>query len=368
MAIESLQPISSGSRSKLPLVVEELCRLAERLGIGAKLPTTRELSAALGVTGVTLSRALAQLESRGVLMCRQGSGIYVGAGMGQKHVGLIFGGNIFSGDPSPFGTLVLQHSAKRADFLNERFSFYIDYPALHGTMNGVEVPGHQDLADALKERKLDGLMLVSRSSLEQETWLRGFGLPVVSAETSPDAVVPGRDVVLFDYEALIRQGVRRLKKSGCPTVGLIGAKHEHQEMFRRALAETELPAALDGWAVSPGKSSLGHPEEYETMWRRLAKTWCPSGASPEGLLLTDDTMARSILPILAQRGLLTGPNAITVCSHTNAGSHALNEWNSRILTVKFNPGDMVVALFDMLGALMNGQEVSSPRLVPPTGD
>src|SRR5271154_6788416 len=72
-----------------PLVAERLSdRLAERLGreIGAgrlrpgdRLPTEQRLAAAHGVSRTVVREAVHQLQSRGLLRSRQGSGVFVTA-------------------------------------------------------------------------------------------------------------------------------------------------------------------------------------------------------------------------------------------------------------------------------------------------
>lgn len=47
------------------------------LEIGARLPTTRQLAVALGVSPVTVERAYADLEARGVVITRPGEGTFV---------------------------------------------------------------------------------------------------------------------------------------------------------------------------------------------------------------------------------------------------------------------------------------------------
>ena len=371
MPLETLQPISSPPRRKQPAVVEALLGLSQILGPGAKLPTARELSKRLGVTGATLTRCLEQLEARGVLRCLQGSGIYVEAGVHQKRVALVFGRNIFSAGSSAFGSLVLKHCIDRASEHNERFSFFLDTPAFHGVMNGSDVPAHQDLSDALNQGKLDGIILVARNSVEQEVWLRSQGIPVVTAGgIRRGAIANNPGIVCFDYQELIRQGVDRLRGAGCRTVGLIGALREHEEILRNALQARGIPVK-EKWIISPPTDEPIPEEDLPAYNAAVAKQFlaqCGWSARstpsdlPDGLLLTDDLMANSILPALAGQGLRIGQD-LKICSHANKGSETLAEWG--ILRVEFDPADMATALFDVLEAAMAGTTLPSPYLIGP---
>jgi len=368
MLLDTLQPISSPPRRKQPAVVEALLGLAQRLGPGAKLPTARELSKRLGVTGATLTRCLEQLEARGVLRCLQGSGIYVEAGVLQKRIALVFGRNIFSAGSSSFGSLVLKHCIDRASEHNERFSFYLDTPVFHGVMNGSNVPAHQDLSDALNQGKLDGIILMSRNSVEQEAWLRSQGIPVVSAEARCGAFADSPGIVRFDYQELIRQGVDRLSGAGCRSVGLIGALREHEEMFRNALQARGIPVK-EKWIISPPTEEPIPAEDLSAYNAAAAKQflaqcgWSGTPSDmPDGLLFTDDLMANAILPAFVAQGLRIGQD-LKVCSHANKGSKTLAEWD--ILRVEFDPADMATGLFDVLEAAMAGTSLPSPYLIGP---
>ncbi|MFZ4779071.1 MAG: substrate-binding domain-containing protein [Terrimicrobiaceae bacterium] len=371
MILDTLQPISSPPRRKQPAVVEALLGLAQRLGPGAKLPTARELTKRLGVTGATLTRCLEQLEARGVLRCLQGSGIYVEAGVHQKRVALVFGRNIFSAGASAFGSLVLKHCIDHASEHNERFSFYLDTPAFHGVMNGVDVPAHQDLSDALKQGKLDGIILMSRNSVEQETWLRSQGIPVVCAEAGRRAFTNSPGIVHFDYRELIRQGVDRLCGVGCRTVGLIGVLREHEEMFRNTLQARGIPVKEKG-IISPPTEAPIPAEELPAFNAAAAKQflaqcrWSSTPSDmPDGLLFTDDLMANAILSAFVAQGLRIGQD-LKICSHANKGSKTLAEWD--ILRVEFDPADMATGLFDVLEAAMAGTPLPSPYLIGPVAE
>lgn len=368
-----LQPIVSPSRQKQPAVIKALTGLAQQLGPGAKLPTARELSKALGITGATLTRCLEQLEGRGVLRCLQGSGIYVESGAMQKRIALVFGENFFSDRVSNFGSLLLKRCAHRASDHNEKFSFFLDAPAFHGVTDGSEVPVQQDLADALKQRKIDGIILVARSSVEQEVWLRSHGIPVMRTDSRLNSLPQTNDAVLFDYTKLIKMGVGRLAAAGCKTLGLIGALREHGEMFRQALAELGLQTC-DRWVVHPTTdasyaSSLHGPMGAEAARQMLAASHDGLGGTaqpdlPDGLLITDDVMALAALDFFASRGVDIG-GRLKVASHSNKGSSLLARWEAKIYRLELNPEEMAISLLGRLESLMDGHPSSAPILIGP---
>lgn len=373
MILDTIGPISSPPRRKQPAVVEALHGLAQRIGPGGKLPTARDLSMRLGVTGATLARCLEQLEARGVLRCVQGSGIYVEPGVFQKRVALVFGNDIFSQGASAFGSLILKHCAKRAVEHNERFSFFLDAPAFNGVVDGAQIPAHQDLSDALKQGKIDGIILMARNSVKQEVWLRSQGVPVASAEARRGAFANNPGVVCFDYQCLIRKGLRKLNQAGCRTTGLIAPLREHEEMFRSAVEEYAMSVKENCIITPPTEEPVPQDEQQdfreESARKFLSQSgWGNGGDSnghlPDGLLITDDVMASAILPILSSCGVRIGQD-LKICSHANKGSETLANWESRIIRVEFDPEDMAAALFDVLEAAMGGTPLPSPYLLGP---
>lgn len=376
MSSPALEHIADIGRNKQPLVVEALLKLARKLGPGAKLPTAREMARDLGVTGVTLGRSLEQLEGRGLLRCRQGSGIFVQPGILQKRVGLVFGENIFSPAFAPFGTLILRHCSKQASDHNEQFSFFLDIPAFKGVMTGAEVPAHQDLANSLKEGMLDGIILIARSSVEQETWLRQQGVPVVRAGARQGSITAKFDAVTFDYNKLIRCGIEKLARSGCQSVGLIGSLREHGAMFRAVASEFGLRAD-EKWIFHPANDDSYPAELHEEMGRDSAEKllarsgWvfgdATSGDLPEGLLITDDITASGVLAWLTNCGVTPGKR-IKIASHANKGSSVLARWEPLITCVRFDPEELVMQLFETLEGLMSGKPSTAPILVAPISE
>jgi DNA-binding transcriptional MocR family regulator len=70
---------STGDAGSVEKVADALRALADSRAVGARLPSTRELQARLGVGPVTVQRALARLVTEGVLVTRPGAGTYVAA-------------------------------------------------------------------------------------------------------------------------------------------------------------------------------------------------------------------------------------------------------------------------------------------------
>jgi DNA-binding GntR family transcriptional regulator len=84
-----------------------------------------ELRDSLGVSVVTLNRALSELEAQGVISRRHGVGIFVSSQLGQKTIGLVFDRNIFGANASPFWDMLISKARDRASSHNEKFSLFL---------------------------------------------------------------------------------------------------------------------------------------------------------------------------------------------------------------------------------------------------
>ena len=79
-SVETLSVLAPVARSSIVDAVVERIRgeiLAGRLAAGARLPSERELSLALGINRLTLRAALARLEAMGLVVTRHGTGTVV---------------------------------------------------------------------------------------------------------------------------------------------------------------------------------------------------------------------------------------------------------------------------------------------------
>lgn len=367
----TLSPIVGHPKRRL--AVEALARLAERLGPGAKLPRVADMALDLGIAVGTLDQCLRKLEEKGVVTRRRGSGIYVAPSVHARRVALVFGADIFSSAGSPVYSLLLQHCQRQAARRHSRFSFYLDValPAEEGRVVPDACPLHEDLAAALADRRIDGIILVAGQTPRQEAWLRKHGVPMVRFCGAPDGQ-PG--LVALDYAELIGYGLKSLAAQGCRTVGFLGLQREQAALFRDLAGRAGL-ATRDSWIVHPAGDAPIPEESCHKLGRDFAlellmnNGWAPeSGAAPElpdGIVSSDDMLTRGLCLFLGRLGFAVG-DTMKIASHSNRGSSALEEWRQRISMIEFDPGDMVAALFSALETLMDGRPLPARALrIPP---
>src|SRR5262249_6339644 len=152
-----------------------------------------------------------------VIVRRQGSGIYVSPRIHQTSIGLVLGRQAFQPGASPFCAMLVDECQRRAQSLDQSFSFFIDLPPGEATEGQ---PVHADLHEAVTKRRLDGVLLANRHSEAQEAWLREQGVPVVSfAGGVVEPMAPCS--VGFDLQAMAALAARELASRGCRRVAMI---------------------------------------------------------------------------------------------------------------------------------------------------
>ena len=375
---ERIEPVTGFP--KMPALVTSLVRLARDLGPGTRMPRTRELAQALGVTVVTLNQGLTQLERRGFLDRRPRSGIYVSPNVAQKNVGLVIGWDIFAdrNDATTFYYLLLGCCTRRAALNQERFSFFLDAPAPRSgsavqsarpaSAASPGVPGaspyvHQDLADALSAGRLDGLLLTSPHGPEQEEWLRSHNIPVVNLSLSSR---PGS--VCVDGEELVCMGARELMQDGARTIGFITSNGPEVAYFRNA-AERLGFETKDTW-ISHQDTATAGKLTLDDMGRRAINSILALKSAgqplPKGIVVANDIVARGVLRRLDAAGVRVGLDML-VAVHANRGSAVLTPWEDRIIQCQVDPQEIADTLFAVLEVSMENRDIAqglSSRTAP----
>lgn len=328
---------------------------AQRVGGGGKLPTVLELRHELGVSKATVNSALEELELEGIVRRRRGSGIFASEDITQKRIGLVFGANIFEVGRSPFYSLLLARALARAASHGEKFSFYIDVPTEGGDPS---FPAHQDLIDALARKRLHGILLVSRSSPEQEVWLRAQGVPLVS--DSPGPGVSKSHPVAVDYAGIVRLGVRSLAEQGCRRIGLItclgtGRSGRTQSaVYRATLAELGLPFHPERVWKRSG-TELFNPNEGtrgDLGYRALLTMLEADRHALDGVVIDDDMTTLGALAAATTLGVVVGSD-LKIATHANKGSLTLIEHEPVLTLMEIDPDELVEAMFRELERLMD---------------
>lgn len=367
------QPIPH--QTKTQAISAHLTRLARQLGPDARLPTMQELSRQLGVSVMTLNRALSELEAQGIIYRRQGSGTYVSSAPSTQTVALVYDRDIFSPSASPFCGLLVEEARRRARDEGEQFSFFLAAPDASGAV-------HADLAEAVRSRRLHGALFVGEANPAAVGWLEA-NIPTVALAYTPVA----KYRVMIDHARGVAEGTRALLAQGCTNIALwipqgagIGRAHGGVsfpvlDAFRDALQTADLPfdeVRVPGLATLSDDASAAPDESYQEQGFRLAREAFAGENPPHGLVIVDDMMTRGALAAFARQGLVPDRD-VKIATHTNAGTGALHGYEDALTRLEVEPAELVNALFSQLETLLRGDEPAqsvvavAPHLRLPSG-
>ena len=344
-----------------------LATLARKLGPGAKLPTMAELSVELGISVMTLNRALSELEAQGIVVRRQGSGTYVADELSQTAVALVYDRDVFGPDASPFCSLLLHEATKLAESNNEKFNLYLTTPEIEGEPVGPPIPF--DLDEAIRTKRLGGVLFAGESNPTALQWVLNQGVPLVALSHAP--VAPFR--VRIDHAKVAEMGVRELAKRGCKRIALwipagvgigadeVGGSFEELDAFKSALEvsglKTDEKLVLNRQQLSANvpETPLGSNREQgraaaQAVFGGAKKNW------PDGVVCLDDMMTLGALPEMKKLGVEVGRD-VQFASHTNVGSSLLVGFGEELILLPIDPARVAGAMSEMLESLLRGEEI-----------
>lgn len=346
-------------RTKTQALTSYLTDLAHELGPENRLPTMQQLCEELQVSVVTLNRALSELEAQHIITRRHGVGIFVSPRLQQKTIGLVYDRDILQAGTSPFASLLVEEARRRAADGHESFSLFLADPSSPKDTT----PVHEDLAEALKTRRLNGVIFVGEQNPTAARWIETQNLPLVALAYTP--MTKWR--VCLDHAETARLGVKALAAQGCKRIALllplgsgIGRAPEAKsfaelDAFKSALkkAKLEFDESLV-WRHDELTSSVEPGETNQEQGFRAANELFVAKNRPDGAVILDDMMARGTLVALAKGGLRPGTD-IKIATHTNKNSATLHGYEDDLIFIEVDPAQIVAALFAMLETLMNNE-------------
>ena len=363
-SVSTLVPVRH--RTRVQAISAQLLELAHQLGPDVKLPTVLQLCAQLGVSVTTLNTVLAELESQKVIYRRHGVGIFVSPQLRQKCVGLVCAPNFFRAGISPFWQQLIEGVNRRATDAGEGFRFYLAMAPARP-----DLPVSEDLFDDVCAGRLHGVLMVGQAA-QTTAWLMSQQVPVVNFAGD------GSWSVQIDYEAIVRAAVERLVAQNCRELAMATpaepdnfGKTEFSSSaqgFVDELQARDLPLEKSWiWDASLALDEAATPmpdTHQEQGYRAAMEIFGPDRAlenRPQGLVVTDDMMARGALAALHKLNLQPDTD-VKIVSHLNAGSTVLQDYQNELEFVIIDPADVTRTLFETLETLMNGETPDGPVL------
>ena len=341
-----------------------LASLARRLGPGARLPTMAQLSAELGISVMTLNRALSELEAQGIVVRRQGSGTYVAEQLSQTAIALVYDRDVFGPEASPFCALLLHEAAKLVHTSDEKLNLYLTAPEPEGAWEGPPIP--PDLDEAIKTKRLGGVLFAGESNPAALRWLLDQGLALVALSYAP--VAPFR--VKIDHAQTAYLGARELAKRGCKRIALwipagvgIGPQSademfEELEAFARALDENgviydeSLVFGLEQLSANVPPTPVQSNREQGQLAAQ-AVFGAPRESWPDGIVCLDDIFALGALSEMKKLGVEAG-REVEFATHNNLGSQLLLGFGDALIRLNIDPARVAYEMLRMLATMLRG--------------
>jgi DNA-binding LacI/PurR family transcriptional regulator len=368
----AVQPVrKSRLGTKHHAVCERLTDLARELGADQKFPTFTQLRDQLGVSVVTLSTALDELEARKVLYRRPGVGIYVSPKFEQKSIALVCEPGFFQlVGTSPFWEILLEQTRQRADALNWDVCYHFSNTAPRDD-SGEGATLHGSLLADLRAGRVHGVLSIGGGEAAH-AMLEGASVPFVAyAGEGPHKVVMEPDggvgtgaglladagcrrIALWspvmpyrvigdpvaDAARLVAGATTALRRRGLPFLPEL-AEHNHELIAASGdRRQTDLSLAEQG---------------YRTAYRVFNR---PASEWPDGVVSANDVFTQGVVAALRELGV--GLNAgVRVASHANRGSSALLGAERDLYLFEVDPAEIVGAMFALLETQMSGATLAT---------
>ena len=380
--------------SRLSEVTEAIREMANSAGAGAKLPTIVELRRDLGASISTLSGALQELESSGVIYRRHSIGIFVSPSFNTRKIRVLLDARVVRAPGvSPFwGTLwgLLADEAKnRSGQFKEECIFQVVESLLHSDLELAH-----NLLSEYRVGRLHGILCVG---LQENLY------PLLKNEIAPIVGFGGHFQWFVETDGArgLRMAVNELAKQGCVNVGLWhhvpsfvpplpGNTEREVKMFRQALSSAKLAfqphllkerAIVENGVVVESGQEQGYQLALEVFGASLKNrvsnatsstrssaniaaatgaatsttTAATKGAAiPDGLVITHDLMTDGALLALQELNMKAGRD-VKIATFGNQGSVILFRRASQITIIEYNTLQIARSMFDMLETLMSGQ-------------
>lgn len=362
----ALEPVAG--RNKAAAVAENIRMYAVAKGAGWKLPPVRDLCRSFNVAYGTLDSALRKLERQGVVERKLGSGVYVSEGISRNTLGVVFGGDIFGKQFSPYWGLLLKAVREQTDSSDSlRVKAYMDISEGHGGLGGRS----QLIAD-LEAGQLQGLLLFALSAHAETLKLKDYGVPIVA--DSPTWAGNSLPDTRF---AILRRSVRVLRDLGAHHVGLISANREDSFLLVRQLRRAGLNTVrVEDWSWPSWKQCLqNHLSPEGGAYQMMRQLIADSGRHPlpDAVVSLDDTLTRGAITAMLHDGLKPGHD-LPFVTQSNKGSPVLELFADDLIQIEIDPAVIVRTALGMLETLMAGGTpvkkltLPEPRLILPQND
>lgn len=362
-----------------------LLSLARESGADTRLPSFLQLRESLGVSVVTLNKALATLEAHQVLYRRHGVGIFVSPHVKRRMVSIVVNPRFAVSEPggvaeeSPVWGVLVGFLKTHLDTAGHDFNVQVLADESPDT-----TPLYTDFARAVSEARVHGVLGIGVT----EKAIRFFSehqVPVVTFAGEGDHRIE------LDNPALIASATRALLQSGCHRLALVlpGTNNGITDTFAeediaasrhlRAFADTLrgfgvplLPHFIyDGGFLARAGFTTIVPTALWHLGYRVGQSLFAGAERADGVVCTNDVVASGLLTAAQEANIGIG-SQVRFATHANTTLSTLTPWAGRIIRLAVSPDEIARRMLVKLNHLMAGNTDPEPRerylatVLPPT--
>jgi DNA-binding LacI/PurR family transcriptional regulator len=325
---------------------EKLRAQINQMQPGQMLPSILKLRAEHQVSQATVDRAIRKLCTEGLLVSRQGSGIYVSEMAKIKRVGVFFSIDLSNWNRSPFYCTLLERFQAACCGEGKLLSYYLNDVHHNSDEHG---PNRLQL-DALTGQ-LDGLLAIGVPSGKYWENLVALGVPVEAWGSSTRC--PQR--VYADYSGMIRLCVESLISQGSRRIAFLWPDRENGFSFQQ-----EVPVFYEAIACGAATTSrqwiigvdVGETPMVLAGYSQFQKIWKSWDEKPDGIVCSNDNFTTSMLHAAEVMGLDV-PGKLKIATHANKGLP--QPCPDRVTRVEFDIDEIAAVMLKRLDQRMAGK-------------
>lgn len=375
MAIVSANRIKRTASPRTEAATVALRRLAGEQGADTRLPSFIEMRETLGVSVVTLNKALAILENQRVLYRRHGVGIFVSPHRLRCHISVVVSPRLAVSTPGDLAEEspvwgVLMESLKR---LICDAGHDLSVQVLASESSDAE-PVYADFDRAVRESRVHGVLGIGMSA-RSERYFAENDVPMVTFAGF------GKHRIELNNHELIANAARALLRHGCRKIALVlpgihngidaafragngsaPIRSRHVDTFADALRPFDAPLlprfVQDGAFLSNAGFA---PTALWYLGYRVGQVFFANTADrPDGVVCSNDVVASGLLTAAQEAGVQIGTET-RFATHANSSLSTLTPWAGRFIRLEVSPGEIASRMIAKLDRLLAGTPDPTPR-------
>lgn len=343
----------SKRRPKMEAAVASLRKLIEDHPFGERLPSDRAMATKLGISNITVSTAMQELERMGLILRKSRSGSYRVNPRDSQHVAIYCEMDVFHPDSSRFFGKLIQHLRIILARRGIRSMPYVGLTPPSEVTSACTAPA---LLEDLAAGRICGMITTGVQGFDIRKAMDLGDLPIigtqqkfhVSANSPRDLWLDGAVKMLF------ARGRRRIGLLLWDrAVATSGGSNQWAQAFKKSMAGCGLEVRPE-WICAEM-----HPSLKGAGWEEIREIWTAHPElKPDGLIIADDMLFRDAMIAFDELGIRPGDN-VDIVAHATSGLGFPDRWP--MILVITDAEKIASSLVDLLEEWMENGKPEHPR-------